>query len=112
MRISDWSSDVCSSDLFSMQKPNKVRALIGSFTANTLRYHAADGASYAFHADRILELDPKNPQVAARMLAPLGRWRRFDAGRQAKMKAELQRILAAPKLSRETYEIASKSLGS
>jgi aminopeptidase N len=96
---------------FSMQKPNKVRALIGSFTANALRYHAADGAGYAFHADRILALDPKNPQVAARMLAPLGRWRRFDAGRQERMKAELQRILAAPKLSRETYEIASKSLG-
>ncbi|MFN4165649.1 MAG: aminopeptidase N [Ferrovibrio sp.] len=95
---------------FSMQKPNKVRALIGSFTANALRYHAADGTGYAFHADRIIELDPINPQVAARLLAPLGRWRRVDAGRQAKMKAELERILAVPKLSRETYEIASKSL--
>lgn len=95
---------------FSMQKPNKVRALIGSFTANALRYHAADGTGYAFHADRIIELDPINPQVAARLLAPLGRWRRVDAGRQAKMRAELERILAAPKLSRETYEIASKSL--
>lgn len=95
---------------FSMQKPNKARALIGSFTANALRYHATDGAGYAFHADRILELDPINPQVAARLLAPLGRWRRVDAGRQAKMKAELERILAVPKLSRETYEIVSKSL--
>lgn len=95
---------------FSMQKPNKVRALIGSFTANALRYHAADGTGYAFHADRIIELDPINPQVAARLLAPLGRWRRVDAGRQAKMRAELERILAVPKLSRETYEIASKSL--
>jgi len=96
---------------FSMQKPNKVRALIGSFTANALRYHAANGAGYAFHADRILELDPMNPQVAARLLAPLGRWQRFDAGRRAKMKAELRRVLAAPKLSQEVYEIASKSLG-
>ncbi|WP_374298431.1 aminopeptidase N [Ferrovibrio sp.] len=95
---------------FSMHKPNKVRALIGSFTANALRYHAADGSGYAFHADRIIELDPINPQVAARLLAPLGRWRRVDPGRQAKMKAELERILAVPKLSRETYEIASKSL--
>ncbi|HEY7610992.1 MAG TPA: aminopeptidase N [Alphaproteobacteria bacterium] len=97
---------------YSLKKPNKVRALVGSFTtANPLRYHAADGSGYAFHADRILELDPINPQVAARLLAPLGRWQRFDPGRQAKMKGELQRILATPKLSRDVYEIASKSLG-
>ena len=97
---------------FSLKKPNKVRALIGAFTAgNLLRYHAADGSGYAFHADRILELDPLNPQIAARLLAPLGRWRRFDPGRQAKMKSALERILAAPKLSRDVYEIASKSLG-
>ncbi|MEL3891228.1 aminopeptidase N [Ferrovibrio sp. MS7] len=95
---------------FSMTKPNKVRALVGSFTANALRYHAADGSGYAFHAERMLELDRLNPQVAARLLAPLGRWRRFDTGRQAKMKAELARVLAQPGLSRETYEIASKSL--
>jgi aminopeptidase N len=97
---------------YSIKKPNKVRALVGSFaSSNPLRYHAADGTGYAFHADRILELDPINPQVAARILAPLGRWQRFDAGRQALMKRELQRILAAPKLSRDVYEIASKSLG-
>jgi aminopeptidase N len=97
---------------FSLEKPNKVRALIGSFTSgNPLRYHAADGSGYAFHADITLKLDPLNPQVAARLLAPLGRWRRFDQGRQAKMKAQLERILAAPKLSRDVYEIASKSLG-
>jgi aminopeptidase N len=96
---------------FSLRKPNKVRALVGSFaSANPLRYHAADGSGYAFHADRILELDPINPQVAARLLAPLGRWQRFDPERQAKMKRQLERILAAPKLSRDVYEIASKSL--
>jgi aminopeptidase N len=97
---------------FSIRNPNKVRALIGSFTAaNPLRYHAADGAGYDFHAARTIELDPINPQTAARLLAPLGRWRRFDPSRQAKMKAALQRILAVPKLSRDVYEIASKSLG-
>ena len=97
---------------FSLKKPNKVRALVGTFAAsNPLRYHAADGAGYAFHADRILELDPINPQVAARLLAPLGRWQRMDAARQALMKRELGRILEAPKLSRDVYEIASKSLG-
>lgn len=95
---------------YSLQKPNKVRALIGSFTSNALHYHAADGSGYAFHAERILELDRINPQVAARLLAPLGRWKRFDAIRQARMKQALERILAAPKLSRDVYEIASKSL--
>jgi aminopeptidase N len=96
---------------FSLKNPNKVRALIGTFTAaNPLRYHAADGAGYAFHAARTIELDALNPQVAARLLAPLGRWRRFDADRQAKMRAALERILAAPRLSRDVYEIASKSL--
>ena len=97
---------------FSIRNPNKVRAVVGSFAAaNQLRYHAADGSGYAFHADRILELDALNPQVAARLLAPLGRWRRHDPGRQEKMKAQLQRILAKPGLSRDVYEIASKSLG-
>jgi aminopeptidase N len=97
---------------FSLKKPNKVRALVGTFaSANPLRYHAADGAGYVFHADRILELDPINPQVAARLLTPLGRWQRIDKGRQALMKRELARILKAPKLSRDVYEIASKSLG-
>lgn len=95
---------------FSLHKPNRVRALIGSFTANALRYHAADGTGYAFHADRIIELDRINPQVAARLLTPLGRWRRFDAGRQARMKAQLERILATEGLSSDSFEIASKSL--
>jgi aminopeptidase N len=98
---------------FSMRNPNKVRALIGSFVSgNPLRYHAADGSGYDFHADRTIELDPTNPQVAARLLAPLGRWRRYDEKRQTKMKTALQRVLSAPKLSRDTYEIASKSLNS
>ncbi len=96
---------------FSMKNPNKVRALIGGFIAgNPLRYHATGGEGYAFHADRILELDRANPQIAARLLTPLGRWRRFDPARQDLMKRELERILAEPDLSRDTYEIASKSL--
>ncbi len=97
---------------FSMKNPNRVRSLIGAFTAaNPFRYHAPDGSGYAFHADRTIELDAINPQVAARLLAPLGRWRRYDPARQDRMKAELERILAAPHLSRDVYEIASKSLG-
>ena len=96
---------------FSMKQPNKVRAVIGAFASgNPLHFHAADGSGYRFLADRILELDALNPQVAARMTTPLGRWRRYDENRQALMQAELNRILEKDGLSRDVYEIASKSL--
>ena len=95
---------------FDMRNPNRVRALIGSFAANQVRFHDASGSGYRLYTDTILQLDPTNGQVAARMVAPLGQWRRVDAGRQALMKAELQRILDLPGLSRNTFEMASKSL--
>ena len=97
---------------FSLNKPNKVYALIGGFAGgNPLHFHAADGAGYAFLADRVLELDRVNPQIGARILAPLGRWQRLDEARQELMKSQLERILAQPDLSRDILEIASKSLG-
>jgi aminopeptidase N len=108
----DQVINLMSHPAFSMKQPNKVRALIGSFCmANPARFHAPDGAGYRFLADRVLELDGLNPQVAARMLTPLGRWRRYGTDRQEKMKAELRRILEKEGLSRDVYEIASKSLG-
>ncbi len=96
---------------FHIRNPNKVRALIGAFChANPVRFHDASGEGYRFLGDRVLELDPLNPQIAARLLGALNRWQRYDEHRQALMKAELERILAAPGLSRDTYEIASKAL--
>ena len=97
---------------FSIRNPNRVRALIGTFCNNNqLRFHAADGSGYTFLADQVLRLDPLNPQVAARLLSPLGPWRRFDGPRQSLMKAQLQRILdTGNRLSMDVYEIASKSL--
>jgi aminopeptidase N len=99
-------------DAFSIRNPNRVRALIGAFcNSNQLRFHAVDGSGYAFLADKVLQLDPLNPQVAARLLAPLGPWRRFDKKRQESMKAQLQRILdTGNRLSMDVFEIASKSL--
>ena len=96
---------------FDFRNPNRVRALVSSFTINQIRFHAANGAGYRFLADTIIRLDPDNPQIAARMVASLGQWRRFDAGRQALMKAELAKIVALPRLSKNTFEMASKSLG-
>jgi aminopeptidase N len=96
---------------FDYRNPNKVYALIGAFAGNPVAFHAADGGGYRFLADQVLKLDPTNPQLAARLLGPLGRWRRFDADRQGLMRAELDRIVKTPALSKNTYEIAAKGLG-
>ena len=91
--------------------PNKVRALVGGFAQRNVRhFHAADGSGYAYLADQVIEMDPRNPQVAARLLKTLSRWRRFDAGRQQHMRAALQRVIEQPELSPDTFEVASKSL--
>jgi aminopeptidase N len=96
---------------FSRSNPNRLRALVGTFSqANPLHFHAASGAGYAFLADEVLTLDPDNPQVAARMVQALGNWRRYDASRQALMKAQLQRVHDTPGLSTNTFEMVSKSL--
>ena len=98
---------------FSMRNPNKVRSLIGAFcSANLIGFHKVDGSGYRFLADRVLELDPLNPQVASRMLRLMSRWQRYDGQRQRLMKQELERILAAEGLSKDVFEIASKSLES
>ena len=98
--------------VFSIKQPNKVRALISTFcAANPYRFHAPDGSGYRFLADRVLQLDPINPQVAARLTTQLGRWRRYGDDRAALMRAELSRILAVDGLSPDVFEIASKSLG-
>jgi len=97
--------------LFSIRNPNKVRALIGAFAqGNPTAFHKKDGSGYAFLADQIIELDGLNPQVAARMVRPLSRWRRFDEERQAIMQSALRRILDHEGISRDVYELVSKSL--
>ncbi len=97
---------------FSLRNPNRVRSLIGAFVSgNPVRFHGADGAGYRFLADRVLELDPLNPQIASRLLRGLLRWRRFDPGRQALMRAELERVLGSETLSKDSYEVASRALG-
>ena len=96
---------------FSRQNPNRMRALIGAFSqGNPLRFHDPSGAGYALLADEVIALDPQNPTTAARLVQPLGVWRRYDPARQTLMRAALDRILAAPDLSPNTYEMASKSL--
>ena len=95
---------------FSLTNPNRLRALVGAFAANQRAFHHPSGRGYRFLADTILEVDKLNPQTAAGLVPPLGRWRRFGPERQALMQAELQRIVGTSGLSKEVFEQASKSL--
>jgi aminopeptidase N len=96
---------------FTLNNPNRVRALFMAAAVNPAAFHAAGGEGYRLIADLILTLDPLNAQTAARFVPPLGRWRRLEPGRSALMRAELERIAAAPGLSRDTREQVTKSLG-
>jgi aminopeptidase N len=95
---------------FDLRVPNKVYALIRGFTANHVRFHAADGGGYAFLGDQVLALDALNPQVAARMARGFDRWKRFDDNRRARAQAQLARIRDAKGTSRDVAEIVSKAL--
>jgi aminopeptidase N len=95
-----------------LTNPNRVRALIGAFTVgNPVRFHALDGSGYRFLGDRIMELDPLNPQIASRLLFAMTRWRRYDETRQGLMREQLERILDVEGVSNDVYEVVSKSLG-
>ena len=96
---------------FSFKNPNKIRALIGGFCAqNPIHFHAADGEGYRFLADQVITLNALNPQIASRLLTPLTRWRKYAPARQAQMRAELERIRASGELSKDVFEVVSKSL--
>jgi len=95
---------------FDIKNPNKVYSLIGGFTRSAVNYHAADGSGYEFLADIVLKLDSMNPQVAARMVGPFTKLKKYDDARQELIKTQLKRILAKEKLSENVYEIVFKSL--
>ncbi|MEO4027221.1 aminopeptidase N [Chromobacterium vaccinii] len=94
---------------FSIRNPNKVRSLLGAFGANLHHFHAGDGSGYRFMADRILELDAINPQGASGLTRAFRRMQKLEPGRQALMRAELERMAKA-ELSKDVYEIVSKIL--
>jgi aminopeptidase N len=96
---------------FDMKNPNRVRALVGAFSGNHLRFHASDGSGYALLGETIRALDSINPQVAARMSGAFENWRRYDDKRQALMRAELEAALKTPGLSSNLFEVATKMLG-
>ena len=102
---------LCRHPLFKITTPNKVRALIGTFaSANPLQFNRADGAGYDFLADKVLEIDPLNPQVAARMLGAFRSYRSLETKRKSRAKAALRRVASASRISRDCHEIVSRML--
>jgi aminopeptidase N len=95
---------------FTLNNPNRLRSLVGAFAGNQRAFHDPSGRGYRFLTDMILAVDRLNPQTAARLVPPLGRWRRFDEGRAQLVRAELQRLVDTAGLSKEVFEQASKSL--
>ncbi len=95
---------------FNYTTPNRVYAVLGGFAGNQAGFHAANGSGYALLADGILKLNGINPQVAARMATSFRTWRLFEAVRRGHAEAQLRRILVAPALSRDVYEIISRTL--
>ncbi len=96
---------------FSLSNPNRVRALIGGFSANATQFNRADGAGYDLLCEIVLTLDPTNPQIAARLLTALRSWRSLEPVRQAKAEAALRRIVGQPDLSTDVRDIVTRSLG-
>jgi len=103
--------DLMQHDAFTMKNPNRMRSVVVSFASqNIVNFHQKDGSGYEFLADRVIELNDINPQMAARVLSPLTRWHKYDLDRQELMKSQLERILAQEALSADVFEIASKSV--
>lgn len=95
---------------FDIKNPNRVRALIGAFAGNHLRFHAANGEGYRLVGEVIRTLDPLNPQVAARLAGAFESWRRYDGARQGLMKGEIEAIHGLPGISPNLFEITGKML--
>lgn len=102
---------LCQHEAFDIKNPNKVRALIGTFcNQNPVNFHALNGEGYEFLAEQVVVLDAINPQIAARLLLPLSKWNRYDDKRKQMMVKSLERIASSQSLSRDVYEVVSKSL--
>lgn len=97
-------------EAFDINNPNKVRSVIGAFAANRVHFHKMDGSGYAFLADQVLKIDTFNPQLAARLVGPLTSLHKYTPERRQLMRVQLERIIATEGLSKNLYEVVSKSL--
>ena len=96
---------------FSYTNPNRMRALVGAFAAfNPTQFNAKDGSGYDFIAAIVIDLDAKNPQVAARLLSAFKSWRSLEAGRRSLAERALRRVASVASLSPDVKDIAERSL--
>jgi aminopeptidase N len=102
------TDDLTRHTLFDMKNPNRFRAVMGALAGHHAGFHQADGSGYALLADWLIRLDPLNPQTTARMCSAFQTWKRYDAGRQALVAAQLGRIAETPNLSRDTTEMITR----
>ena len=96
---------------FDLKNPNRFRAVFGGLRANTAGFHHRSGAGYDLLADWLIKLDTLNPQTTARMTTAFDTWKRYDATRQGKIRAALERIAQTPGLSGDTNEMVTRILG-
>ena len=103
--------ELMSHPAFDAANPNRFRALVHAFCAgNPVHFHAADGSGYRFWADRMREVDPRNPEVAAHLAGVMAHWRRYDDARRDRMSAAMEAALAMPGISRNTDEVLTRIL--
>ncbi|MBF0376682.1 MAG: aminopeptidase N [Desulfamplus sp.] len=95
---------------FSWKNPNRVRSVLSVLGTNPVIFHKIDGEGYRFFAQKVIELDKINSQIAARMVSAFNLWKKYDLNRQNMMKIELEKIISVPNLSRDVYEIVSRAL--
>jgi aminopeptidase N len=101
---------LCGHPAFDPTNPNKVFALLRTFGANLVRFHAANGEGYGFLAEQIKMLDSRNPQVASRLTRCFDRWKKFDPERQRHSRTALESLRDHPGLSRNVAEIVTRAL--
>jgi aminopeptidase N len=103
--------ELLESDEFDRSNPNRMRALIGAFSAgNPTGFNAADGSGYRLLAGEVVDIDKRNPQLAARLLTAMRSWRSLEAGRQELARQALVSIREAGELSPDVGDIVDRML--
>ena len=98
-------------DRFDMKNPNRARSVFGAFGMyNHRQLHQPDGSGYRYLAQAVGQMDALNPQIAARLAVPLTRWQRYDPARQQQMRNCLEQLAGQETISKDLYEIVTKSL--
>ncbi len=98
-------------EAFTMRNPNRIRSLIGSFlNQNPTQFHKKDGSGYQFALEILKQLNSSNPQVAARLIDPLLKFKHYDDVRQKQIRTVLEELQSMQGLAKDLFEKVSKAL--